>query len=89
MNLGLLHAADGFAMAMVVILTLSLGIVALLAAGIYRSGKRRESEEVEKLLEDVRRELEEEEAQQQKRPTPPAGTKEREPWEKDVDWWKK
>jgi hypothetical protein len=90
MNLGLLHAADGFAMAMVVILTLSLGIVALLAAGIYRSSKRRENEEVEKLLEEVRRDLEEEEeAQQPKHPTPPAGAEDREPWEKDVDWWKK
>ena len=88
MNLGLLHAADGFAMAMVVILVLSLGIVALLAAGIYRSGKRHENE-VEKLLEEVRRDEEEEEAQQQKHPTPPAGTEDREPWEKDVDWWKK
>ena len=89
MNLGILHAADGFAMAMVVILILSLGIVALLAARIYRSGKRRENE-VEKLLEELRREEAEEEAQQQKKhPTPPAGAEDREPWEKDVDWWKK
>ena len=87
MNLGLLHAADGFAMAMVVILILSLGIVALLAAGIYRSGKRRENE-VEKLLEELRRE-EEEEEEQHKHPAPPTGAEEREPWEKDVDWWKK
>ena len=85
MNLGIVHAADGFAMAMVVILIFSLGIVALLVAGIYRSGKRRE-DEVEKLLEELRREEEEE---QKKHPTPPAGTEEREPWEKDVDWWKK
>ncbi len=85
MNLGLLHAADGFAMAMVVILILSFGIVALLAARIYRSGKRRENE-VERLLEELRREEEEE---QRKHPASPTGAEQREPWEKDVDWWKK
>ncbi|HEY1123391.1 MAG TPA: hypothetical protein VGE67_17380 [Haloferula sp.] len=87
MSLGILHAADGFAMAMVVILIFSLGILATLAVGIYRSGKRRENE-VEKLLEEVRREVEEEE-RQQKHPAPPTGVEQREPWEKDVDWWKK
>lgn len=87
MNLGILHAADGFAMAMVVILIFSLGIVASLAVGIYRSSKQREND-VEKLLEEVRREAEEEE-RQQKHPAPPTGAVEREPWEKDVDWWKK
>jgi hypothetical protein len=85
MNLGIVHAADGFAMAMVVILIFSLGIVALLAAGIYRSGKRRE-DEVEKLLEELRREEEEE---QRKHPASPTGAEEREPWEKEADWWKK
>ncbi|MCW1925114.1 hypothetical protein OKA05_21310 [Luteolibacter arcticus] len=85
-GLAILHAADGFAMAMVVILIFSLGIVGLLAAGIYRSGKRRENE-VEKLLEELRREEEEE---QQKHPAPPAGANEtRDPWEKDPDWWQK
>jgi hypothetical protein len=83
MILPTIHAADGFALAMVVILILSLGIVALLAARIYRSGKRRESE-VERLLEELRREEEEE-----KHPASPAGGEEREPWEKEADWWKK
>jgi hypothetical protein len=86
MNLGIVHAADGFAIAMVVILVLSLGIVALLATRIYRSGKRRENE-VEKLLDELRRE--EEEEQQKHHPAPPSGDEKREPWEKDVDWWKK
>jgi hypothetical protein len=85
MNLGIVHAADGFAMAMVVILIFSLGIVALLAFGIYRSGKRRE-DEVEKLLEELRREEEEE---QRKHPASPTGAEESEPWEKEADWWKK
>jgi hypothetical protein len=87
MFLGTVNAADGFAMAMVVILVLSLGIVALLAAGIYRSGKRRENEEVEKLLEELRRE--EEEELQKHHPASPTGAEDREPWEKEADWWKK
>ena len=87
MNLGLLHAADGFAMTMVVILVLSLGMIASLGIAIYRNGKRHENE-VEKLLEELRR-REEEEEQQQTHPTPPAGTEPREPWEKEPDWWKK
>ena len=83
MFLSTVHAADGFAMAMVVILILSLGVVALLVLGIYRSGKRRESE-VEKLLEELRREEDAE-----KHPAPPSGGEERDPWEKDPDWWRK
>ncbi len=83
MPLGVVNAADGFAMAMVVILTLSLGVVALLVHGIYRSGKRRESE-VEKLLDEVRRDEEAE-----KLPASAATSEQREPWEKDEDWWKK
>lgn len=78
-----IHATDGFALAMVAILVLGLGVVALLVLGIYRSGKRRESE-VEKLLEESRREEEAE-----KHPASPTGGEEREPWEKDADWWKK
>lgn len=80
---GAVNAADGFAMAMVVILVLSLGVVALLVTGIYRSGKRRESE-VEKLLEELR---EGEDAE--KHPASPGGGEERAPWEREEDWWKK
>lgn len=80
---GAVNAVDGFAMAMVVILILSLGVVALLVGGIYRSGKRRESE-VEKLLEELRQEELEE-----KHPASPAGTEERASWERKEDWWKK
>ena len=83
MPLGVFNAADGFAMAMVVILTLSLGVVALLVHGIYRSGKRRESE-VDKLLDEVRRD-----ENAEKHPAPSAPAEQGEPWEKDEDWWKK
>ncbi|MEK7949396.1 hypothetical protein [Luteolibacter soli] len=85
-HLGIVPAADGFAMAMVVILVFSLGIVATLIVGIYRSGKRHENE-VEKLLEELRRD-EEEEERQRKHPASPTGTQDREPWEKEADWWK-
>jgi FtsZ-interacting cell division protein ZipA len=81
---GVVNAVDGFAMAMVVILVLSLGVVALLVTGIYRSGKRRESE-VEKLLEELRQEGEDSE----RHPASPSGGEERAPWEREDDWWKK
>lgn len=83
MPTGAVNATDGFALAMVVILTMSFGVVALLLAGIYRSGKQRETEE-EKLIAELRREEDEE-----KHPASPTGGEEREPWEKEADWWKK
>ena len=84
MSLVAINPADGLAMSMVVILVLSFSVVALLVFNIKRSGKRAETE-VEKLLEELRRE--EEEAN---RPAQPAGSGEtREPWEREEDWWKK
>jgi hypothetical protein len=85
-TLALLNAVDGFAMAMVVILTLSLGVVALLLGSIVRHGRRRDRE-VEELLDEVRREAEE---SPQPAPSAPTDSREsREPWERDGDWWKK
>jgi hypothetical protein len=83
MNLAVVSAVDGFAMAMVVILTLGLGVVALLLWSITRHGKRRDRE-VEDLIEEVRRDQD-----ARKLPTPTAPPEAREPWEKDGDWWKK
>lgn len=84
MFFGAVSPADGLAMSMVVILVLSFSVVALLLVGIKRHGKRAETE-VEKLLEELRREEEEE-----KHPAPPSGTgQSREPWEREEDWWKK
>lgn len=81
---GVLQAADGLALSMIGILALSFGMVALLAYGIYRSGKRGETE-VDALLEELRQETEAEE----KAPAAPGSTLEtREPWERDSDWWK-
>ena len=85
MSLGAINPADGLAMSMVVILVLSFGVVALLVIGIKRSGKRAETE-AEKLLEELRRDEEDEE----RHPAPPSGAGEtREPWEREEDWWKK
>ncbi|WP_035607179.1 hypothetical protein [Haloferula sp. BvORR071] len=81
---GVVSPADGMAMSMVVILVLSLGVVALLLTIIRRSGRRAETE-VEKLLEELRRDEEAE-----RHPAPPSGSAEsREPWEREEDWWKK
>jgi hypothetical protein len=83
MPVGAVTATDGFALAMVAILTLSLGVVALLVLGIYRSGKQRESE-VDTLLEELRRDEEAE-----KHPAAPGATETRDPWEKDPEWWRR
>ncbi len=86
MNLAKISDVDGLAMAMVVVLVLSFGVVAMLVVSITRQGKRRDRE-VEELLDEVRREQEAE-----KLPAPSSGataTESREPWEKDGDWWKK
>jgi len=82
---GTVNAVDGFAMAMVVILTLSMSVVALLLYCISRNGKKRERE-VEDLIEEVRRAEEDEE---KRLPAAPASGEAREPWEKEEDWWKK
>lgn len=83
---GVLSPADGLAMSMVVILVLSLGVVALLITFIRRSGRRAETE-VENLLDELRKD---EEQEAKRHPTPPSGPAEnREPWEKEEDWWRK
>ena len=85
MQLLVVSAADGFAMAMVVILVLALGTVALLLAGIYRSGKRRECE-VQQLLDEL---SEEERPEDERHPAPSGPGEDRAPWEREEDWWKK
>jgi flagellar biosynthesis/type III secretory pathway M-ring protein FliF/YscJ len=83
MEIARVNEVDGFAMALVLILVLSFGVVALLLVSIFRNTKRRESE-VEKLLDEVTRK-----DQTPKHPAPSAPPDTREPWEKDGDWWKK
>jgi len=76
-------AVDGFVLAMLVMMTLSFGIVALLIICGLRSAARRNSE-VDELLEEV--------AADEKQPSPPpvatSDQKTGEPWEQESDWWK-
>jgi hypothetical protein len=86
-TLAFLNAADGFALSMVLILTLGLGVVALLLGSIARHGKRRDHE-LEALLDELRRE-DADQGRQAAVSTSPEPTAPREPWERDGDWWKK
>ncbi|MGB1129442.1 MAG: hypothetical protein ACPG4K_05285 [Haloferula sp.] len=71
---------DGFALAMLVMLTLALGSVLMILIRIARnSGKH--DEDVDELMKPPKDE-----------PVAPSGGKGKtpsEPWERDADWWKK
>jgi hypothetical protein len=75
-------AADGLAIAMLLMIAVSLGMVAALFLSIRSSASRRDHQ-VDELLEEVAKEEE-----QGKLPSPPEQAP-RTPWEKDEDWWKK
>jgi len=78
-----MNEADGFAVAMIAMLTLSLGVVFGILFSMVRNGSRRDPE-VDRLIEEVSREQDPPiEAR-----TPPPEAKNAEPWEKDADWWK-
>jgi len=74
-------AADGFVIAMLVMMMLSLGVVALLFLCMRRNAVRRDRY-VDELLEEVAEtERKEKQAALGDAPKP-------EPWERDGDWWK-
>ncbi|MEO5714187.1 MAG: hypothetical protein ABIT37_11935 [Luteolibacter sp.] len=74
-------AADGFVIAMLVMMTLSLGVVALLFICMRRNAVRRDRH-VDELLEEVAEaERKAKQAAIGKAPKPEA-------WERDGDWWK-
>ena len=75
-------AADGFVIAMLVMMALSLGVLGVLAVCMRRNVARR-NRQVDELLEEVAAEEEREKLAQAVGETPA-----REPWEKDGDWWK-
>jgi len=79
--------ADGFAISMLAILVLSLGTVLLILVAMLRHGGRRDAE-VERLLDEVRREEEEEEDNEPAATADHEEPENREPWEKESDWWK-
>ncbi|MEM1082922.1 MAG: hypothetical protein AAGI48_02280 [Verrucomicrobiota bacterium] len=75
--------ADGFAISMIAILALSFGFILMILVVMLRNGNRRNAE-VDKLIDEVDPEREEQ----------PAGDrggeeKTKEPWEKSADWWQK
>lgn len=74
--------SDGLALAMLVVLLISFGVIASLLAFMLRSSSRRDSE-VDRLLEELARE---EKAEKSVKPGPAA--EEKQEWEKDGDWWK-
>ena len=75
-------AADGFVIAMLVMMAMSLGTLLILAVCMRRNVARR-NRQVDELLEEVAAEEEREKLAQAVTDTPT-----REPWEKDGDWWK-
>lgn len=77
-------ASDGFAIAMLGVIALAFGVIALLFFCMRRAAAKRDPH-VDALLEEL--ENEEREAaklSRMKHTAPPAN-----PWERDADWWKK
>jgi hypothetical protein len=75
-----LTEADGFAIAMLVMLTLALGAVLMILIRIARNASKHR-DDIDDLMDESQRE-----------PVVPSGEKDEpkpEPWEKEADWWKK
>ena len=75
-------AADGFVIAMLVMMASSMGTLILLAVCMRRNVARRDRE-VDKLLEEVAAEDGKDKHAPTAREAPVS-----DPWEKDGDWWK-
>lgn len=72
--------ADGFAIAMMVMLSFALGSILIILIRIARNASKHR-DDVDELMDEARKE-----------PVAPSGKKDqatREPWEKEADWWKK
>ncbi|MFT4175057.1 MAG: hypothetical protein QM627_00230 [Luteolibacter sp.] len=79
-------SADGMVLVLFVVLALSFGIVLTMVLTIRASLTKR-NRDVEELLEEVAAEVAKE-----ARTLPAAGSalyQERQPWEREADWWKK
>lgn len=70
---------DAFAIAMLAVMICGMGVVALILITVLRNASKRNSD-IDDLIDEVKEEEGREKA--------PAG-KQKEPWEKDGDWWKK
>ena len=74
-------AADGFVIAMLVMMALSLGVVALLFFCMRRNAGRRDHQ-VDELLEEM------EETESKQKQAALGDVPKPQPWERDGDWWK-
>jgi hypothetical protein len=77
-------ATDGFVIAMLAVLFLSFGTIALLLICIKRNAARRDSQ-----IDELLQELAEDEKRDESPPQPAEPVKRAEPWERESDWWKK
>ena len=79
-----LTASDGFAIAMLSMILLSMSVIVMLLVCMFRNAASRDPQ-VDQLLE----EIEDEEANPQRvAPVRGEAPPENQPWEKDADWWK-
>lgn len=83
-NPGDYSAVDAFALAMLLMMLLSMGVIALLFYTIRRSAQRRNTQ-VDDLIEEVARDVQE----TKQEPAASPGKAILEAWEKEPDWWKK
>ncbi|MGE9270300.1 MAG: hypothetical protein ACQKBU_05800 [Verrucomicrobiales bacterium] len=82
MNLSTVNEADGFALAMLVMLVLALGAVLMILLRIAQNASKHHDNELDG-LNDRTGVPEPKNADPRNPGNPP-----REPWEKDADWWK-
>ncbi len=75
---------DGFALAMIAMLALSLGSLLAILVVMLRHGANRD-QDVEDLIEESTQESPKKAPEKQTAPE----DNPREPWEKEADWWKK
>ena len=75
--------ADGLAITMLAMILLSFGVILTLFVCMARNASRRDAE-VDRLLDEV----EQDEKAGERVKVGSGEEKEREPWERDVDWWK-
>jgi hypothetical protein len=77
-------ATDGFVIAMLAVIFLSFGTVAMLVVCMRRNAARRDTE-----VDDLLDEIAVDENRQKSPPQAADQVKPAEPWERESDWWKK
>lgn len=83
MNILAITEADGLALTLMAVLVISFSFILVLLIAILRQRKRHDHE-VEDLLDEIHRDDDYEEVNADASEAP-----ERQPWERDSDWWKK